>query len=79
MSAEEYKIDSAWAVRGIPEDVRKQVLERAKLEGRTIGAWVTDALRRALDQPSPSAQVEDLQRRVEALEQAMESVRPQQR
>jgi plasmid stability protein len=66
--AEEFKVDSAWAVRGIPEDVRRAVLARAKAEGRTVGAWVADALRRALEGDAIDAQLLDLRRRVEQLE-----------
>lgn len=65
---DEFKTDSIWAVRGIPEDVRRAVVGRAKAEGRTVGAWVSDALRRALDDDAIIDQVADLRRRIEALE-----------
>lgn len=62
--------EAAWAVRGIPEDVRRQVVDRAKAEGRTVGAWVSEALRRALDGDSLEIQIEDLRQRVEKLERS---------
>lgn len=62
------KAEAAWAVRGIPEDVRRAVVDRAKTEGRTVGAWVTDALRRALEGEALTDQVADLRRRIEMLE-----------
>lgn len=55
-------------MRGIPEDVRRAVVSRAKVEGRTVGAWVADALRRALDSDAVAEQIADLRRRVEVLE-----------
>jgi plasmid stability protein len=62
------KAEAAWAVRGIPDDVRRAVVDRAKTEGRTVGAWVTDALRHALEGEALSEQVADLRRRIEMLE-----------
>lgn len=62
------KGDSAWAVRGIPEELRRAVAARAKSEGRTVGAWVCDALRHGLDGNAISDQVADLRRRIEILE-----------
>ncbi|MCR6629248.1 MAG: hypothetical protein NVV74_03890 [Magnetospirillum sp.] len=62
------KSDSVWAVRGIPDDLRRAVVVRAKAEGRTVGAWVSDALRRALDGDAIAEQVAELRRRIEALE-----------
>lgn len=62
------KSEAAWAVRGIPDDIRRAVVDRAKAEGRTVGAWVTDALRRALEGEALVEQVADLRRRVETLE-----------
>lgn len=64
----EQKSEMVWAVRGIPDDVRRAVVERAKAEGRTVGAWVTEALRNALESNALDAQVADLRRRVELLE-----------
>lgn len=67
------KTETVWAVRGIPEDVRHAVVGRAKSEGRTVGAWVSDALRRALNGGSGDSvdeQLADLRRRVEMLEGA---------
>lgn len=66
--SDEFKVDQAWAVRGIPEDVRKAVVERARGEGRTVGVWVTEALRRALAADGLADQVRKLQARIEALE-----------
>lgn len=65
---DENKTEAAWAVRGIPEELRRAVAARAKSEGRTVGAWVTDALRHALDADAISDQVADLRRRIEMLE-----------
>lgn len=65
------KTETVWAVRGIPEDVRHAVVGRAKSEGRTVGAWVSEALRRALNGDSSHSvdeQLADLRRRVEMLE-----------
>lgn len=62
------KVESAWAIRGIPDEVRHAVVVRAKSEGRTVGAWVADALRRALDGDALTEQLADLRRRVELLE-----------
>lgn len=62
------KVESAWAIRGIPEEVRRAVVVRAKSEGRTVGAWVADALRRALEDDALTEQLADLRRRVELLE-----------
>ncbi len=67
-SAECSKTESVWAVRGIPDDLRRAVVRRAKTEGRTVGAWVSDALRRALGDDGIEKQVADLRRRVEMLE-----------
>lgn len=64
----EQKNEMVWAVRGIPDDVRRAVVERAKAEGRTVGAWVTEALRNALESNALDAQIADLRRRVELLE-----------
>lgn len=66
--SDNFKMDQAWAVRGIPDEVRRAVLERARAEGRTVGAWVTQALRRALAADGLAQQVDKLQARVEALE-----------
>jgi hypothetical protein len=66
------KSETVWAVRGIPEEVRRAVVGRAKSEGRTVGAWVSEALRRALDgqdDTSLAEQLEELRRRVDTLEQ----------
>jgi len=62
------KTETIWAVRGIPADVRRAVVNRAKAEGRTVGAWVADALRRALDADAIAEQIADLRRRIEVLE-----------
>lgn len=62
------KAEVVWAVRGIPEEVRSAVVSRAKAEGRTVGAWVTDALRRALADDAVDKQLADLRRRIEVLE-----------
>lgn len=62
------KSDTVWAVRGIPDDLRQAVVGRAKAEGRTVGAWVSDALRRALDGDAVAEQLADLRRRIEVLE-----------
>lgn len=62
------KSEIVWAVRGIPEEVRRAVVARAKVEGRTVGAWVTDALRRALADDAVDKQLSDLRRRIEMLE-----------
>lgn len=62
------KAESAWAVRGIPEELRRAVAAKAKSEGRTVGAWVADALRQALDCVAIPEQLADLRRRVETLE-----------
>jgi len=67
-SAEISKTETVWAVRGIPDDLRRAVVRRAKTEGRTVGAWVSDALRRALGDDGLEKQMADLRRRVEALE-----------
>lgn len=64
----ELKTDIIWAVRGIPDGIRRAVVGRAKAEGRTVGAWVADALRRALDDDAIAEQIADLRRRVELLE-----------
>lgn len=69
--SDEFKVDSAWAVRGIPEELRKAVVERARSEGRTVGSWVSDALRRALSTDSVADQVAALQQRIEALERKL--------
>lgn len=74
--SDEFKLDSAWAVRGIPEDVRRAVVARAKSEGRTVGAWVTDALRRSLEGDAIDEQLSDLRRRIEMLEQRGSGDRP---
>jgi len=66
---DESKTESTWAVRGIPEGIRRAVVGRAKAEGRTVGAWVTDALRRALEGDAIDEQLSDLRRRIEMLEQ----------
>lgn len=60
--------ESAWAIRGIPEDIRRAVAERAKAEGRTVGAWVTAALKRALEEDALTDQIAELRRRIEILE-----------
>lgn len=70
----EGKADSAWAVRGIPEAVRREVAAKAKSEGRTVGAWVTDALKRALDGDAIGEQVAELRRRVETLERRSDTL-----
>ena len=57
-------------MRGIPDDLRRAVAERARKEGKTIGAWMTEALRRALEQDDTPAQIAKLIKRVEVLEQA---------
>lgn len=44
------------------------MLERARAEGRTVGAWVTQALRAALAADGLAEQVSKVQARVEALE-----------
>lgn len=62
------KGETVWAVRGIPDELRRSVVARAKSEGRTVGAWVADALRRALDGDALAEQLADLRRRVELLE-----------
>lgn len=62
------KAETVWAVRGIPEDLRQAVVARVKSEGRTVGAWVSDALRRALSGEALTDQLADLRRRVELLE-----------
>lgn len=67
------KQETVWAVRGIPDEVRRAVVGRAKSEGRTVGAWVSEALRRALageDGDALAEQLADLRRRVESLEGA---------
>lgn len=66
--SDELKSEGAWAVRGISDDLRRAVLARAKAEGRTVGAWVSDALRRALDGDAIAEQIADLRRRIEFLE-----------
>lgn len=65
---DELKSEMVWAVRGIPDDVRRNVVKRAKTEGRTVGAWVTEALRHALENSAVEAQLADLRRRIELLE-----------
>lgn len=65
------KTDAVWAVRGIPDDIRRAVVGRAKSEGRTVGSWVSEALRRALEGDGGNElmeQLADLRRRVELLE-----------
>lgn len=69
--SDEFKVDSAWAVRGIPEELRKAVVDRARTEGRTVGSFVSDALRRALATESVADQVAALQQRIEALERKL--------
>lgn len=66
--SDNYKMETVWAVRGIPEDLRRAIVVRAKSEGRTVGAWVADALRRALEEDALTEQLADLRRRVELLE-----------
>lgn len=66
--SDNHKAETVWAVRGIPDEVRKAVVARAKSEGRTVGAWVTNALRHALDGDALTEQLADLRRRVELLE-----------
>ncbi|MGE5478344.1 MAG: hypothetical protein ACM3Q1_16945 [Bacteroidales bacterium] len=70
--SDNHKSETVWAVRGIPEEVRRAVVGRAKSEGRTVGAWVSEALRRALDGQddiSLAEQLDELRRRVDTLEQ----------
>lgn len=69
--SDDCKADQAWAVRGIPEEIRRAVLERARAEGRTVGAWVTQALRSALAVDDLSQQVDRLKARVDLLETRM--------
>ena len=66
--SDNYKAETVWAVRGIPEELRRAVVARAKSEGRTVGAWVSDALRHALEEDALTEQLADLRRRVELLE-----------
>lgn len=63
-----HKTETVWTVRGIPENLRRAVVARAKSEGRTVGAWVSDALRRTLADDALTEQLADLRRRVELLE-----------
>lgn len=66
--SDNHKVETVWAVRSIPEELRRAVVARAKSEGRTVGAWVADALRRALEDDALTEQLADLRRRVELLE-----------
>lgn len=72
--SDEIKPEQAWAVRGIPDEVRKAVVERARAEGRTVGIWVTQALRRALATDGLAEQVSKVQARIEALESRLADV-----
>lgn len=60
--------DAAWAIRGIPLELRGRVVDRARAEGRTVGAWVASALNRALEGDALADQVMELRRRIELLE-----------
>lgn len=42
-----------WTIRGVPNDLQRAVSDAARQEGRSVGAWVSNALRAALSGQRP--------------------------